>query len=57
VCLYTVRPEAINRLRSREKWFRNETGDSLPHLAVLWRKSLFFLPAESEPIVFEYSTG
>jgi hypothetical protein len=38
---------------TREKCSRNETGDNLPPLAVLWRESLFFLSAGSEPIVFE----
>jgi hypothetical protein len=48
-------PPHSRGLRSRDKWSRNETGDNLPHLAVLWRESLFFLSAEREPIVFEYS--
>ena len=41
---------------TREKCSRNETGDNREHLAVLWRESLFFLSAGSEPIVFECAT-
>jgi len=52
----SLRLHTLHRgLRSWDKWSRNETGDNLPHLAVLWRESLFFLSAEREPIVFEYS--
>jgi hypothetical protein len=51
----TSPPHSPRGLRSRDKWSRNETGDNLPHLAVLWRESLFFLSAEREPIGFEYS--